>query len=146
MNKFLKKLVADFAKEYKKEIKYCCVRGRCGVITPQFADYAKKYGVQDIKIVNGYFVVDKPSYVKNDFTLPEIDFMVSLGLNPNLHRDRKLFAEKAMLVDELCKIPHAWNVIDGEIVDFTAQSQFVKTKLSRDTRNSRYIVEKEWRR
>jgi hypothetical protein len=132
-------LLDNFKREYSAIIKYGCKRDNCGVPAGELQMYGKKYGF-DIPRVYGFFKVDIPQLSIKDFTKDEIDKMKKQGFDPRNKDDRKSFAEKNNLIDELKHIPHYWNTYNGEIIDFTGYEQFVKTKHSSDTNRERYIT------
>ena len=88
--------------------------------------------------VQGTFEVDNLEMDLLDFHDKEIVAMKKQGYNPNLENDRRQFATKNNLLDELKLIPHQWNEYKGEIIDLTGYAQFVETGLSSDTNKSRY--------
>lgn len=134
----MKSLIETFRQTHATTIAYGCERNNCGYPVKAFTKYAKDRGYQ-VKQVYGDFKVDNPEYHIEDFTEIERVNMVIQGLDPRVEADRVKYAIKNNLVDELKLVPHYWNEINGQIVDFTAEAQFVKTGLASDTDRSRYI-------
>ena len=136
----LEKVIELFKTEEAYEIEQGCERDECMVPASSFTWFAARYGYKVPK-VHGSFKVDKPLFDKADFHDAELAQMKADGLNPNKKTDRIKFAKKYDMVDLLKVIPHYWNEYNGQIIDFTAQAQFVNTGLAADTSNSRYSKE-----
>jgi len=130
--------------EGKHSIELGKVRDNCGIVATEFAEFAKKYGVEIFKVM-GFFGVDKPTFNKNDFVSTEIEQMREEGFNPDLESDRIKFANKNNIVKELKKVPHVWNRSIYGIIDFSGRHQFVETGMSPDLDISRYIPSKIYR-
>ena len=131
-------IISKFKSKHLDSIEYGCIRDNCGVVAADFRDFARQHGF-NVARVNGYFLVDKPLYVKKDFTPEELKQMKKAGYDPSIKKDRIQFAKENNIVDELKKIPHYWNEYNGNIIDFAAKSQFIDTGMSSDMNKSRYI-------
>ena len=142
----IKEVMSLFRKspEGKHSIELGKVRDNCGIVATEFAEFAKKYGVEIFKVM-GFFGVDKPTFNKNDFVSTEIEQMREEGFNPDLESDRIKFANKNNIVKELKKVPHVWNRSIYGIIDFSGRHQFVETGMSPDLDISRYIPSKIYR-
>ena len=133
----VEELLNQFKKEYKDSITYGCIRDNCGIPAIDLEMYANKFGFH-IPRVYGKFKVDSPQLSKKDFTPDELKQMKDQKYNPNNINDRYLYAKENNLLDELKYIPHYWNEFNGQIIDFTGYTQFVKTGLASDLDTSRY--------
>ena len=114
------------------------MRDNCGVVATEFSDFAKELGLEVYKDM-GWFVVDNPTLNKQDFIKAELEQMQEEGLDPDSEEDRTEFANKHSLLNELQKVPHVWNVYDGQIIDFSGKHQFVETGMAADLDKGRYI-------
>lgn len=116
-------------------------RDNCGVVSVEFADFAKRRGFKALTI-EGEFRVDNPTFDKIDFLDKEIDQMERAGYDSDSEEDRIAFAEKYNLMDQLKLVPHFWNEVDGKLIDLSGQFQFVNTGMASDLSKDRYISHK----
>lgn len=136
-----KKVIELFQQEEAEAIECGKERDTCEVTARSLNWFAARYGYK-VSSVCGSFRVDKPSFDKLDFHEREILQMQKEGFDSNKKLDRISFAKKHNMLDDLKLIPHCWNVYNGQIIDFTAQSQFVDSGLAADTNVSRYSTNK----
>ena len=133
-------VIALFKQEHAEDIELGCERDYCSEPVTLFAWFAAKHGLRTQQ-VHGAFDVDIPLFDKEDFYNDELAQMKDEGLNPNKKSDRIKFAKKHNMLDSLKLIPHYWNTHNGQIIDFTAQTQFVDSGLASDTSTSRYTTD-----
>ena len=123
--------------------RYYSIRDNCGPCALDFIDFMKnKYNII-LTRVQGEFYTDVPVHTKYDFYKDELDAMKKANLNPNNDDDRIKFMHDNDLIERQKYIPHYW-VVDNKktIIDPSGYLQFVKSGMSKDLNNSRYIVKK----
>jgi len=125
--------------ENKEEIEQGCVRNFCGGPAYGFAVFARDNGFPEAEYIsNGIFKVDIALYDKEDFNRWELKQMKEEGFDSESLKGRAAFAKEYDMVEKLKEIPHQWAEYKDQIIDFTAQSQFVDSGLASDTDRSRY--------
>lgn len=136
-----KEYIIDYFKENKDTFIYGQKRDNCGVVAGDFCLYMKNKGIE-IERVKGEFLTDKGSYKEFDFYKEELIDMKNNNLNPKLLEDRIKYCDIMSLHERQKKIPHYWNVDkNGDIIDLSGYSQFVKTEMTEDINFKRYIEE-----
>lgn len=138
-NKTLTEVIELFKKVHAAEITLGSIRDYCDIPANFFQLFAAEHGFHAPKH-RGNFKVDNPEYKKLDFLKSELLQMKMEGFDPNTVYGRREFALKHNID---MSIPHTWNVVEGVIVDFTADAQFVKTGMSKDTDISRYVFDEK---
>ena len=133
-------VIALFKKEHAEDIELGCERDYCSEPVALLTWFAAKHGHR-VQKAHGAFKVDKPLFDKLDFHTAELTQMKAEGLNLNKKSDRIAFAKKHDMIDSLKLIPHHWNTFNGQIIDLTAQAQFVDSGLADDTSDSRYTTD-----
>lgn len=133
----LAQVIAKFKEEHAEDIELGCERDFCSEPVALLKWFAARYGYK-VNKVHGSFKVDNPEFDKLDFHDAELTQMKADGFNPNKKSDRIAFAKKHNMLDSLKLIPHYWNEYNGQIIDLTAQAQFVDSGLAADTDDSRY--------
>ena len=136
----IENVIAQFKQEHRRDIELGCERDYCSEPVTLFAWFAAKHGLRTQQ-VRGAFKVDIPLFDKEDFYNDELAQMEDEGFNPNEKSDRIKFAKKHNMIDSLKLIPHYWSTHNEQIIDFTAQTQFVDSELAADTSNSRYTTD-----
>ena len=136
----IENVIAQFKQEHAEDIELGCERDYCSEPVALLTWFAAKHGLK-VEKVYGAFKVDKLLFDKADFHDAELAQMKAEGLNPNKKTDRIKFAQKHNMLDSLRLVPHYWSTHNGQIIDFTAQTQFVDSGLAADTSNSRYTTD-----
>jgi hypothetical protein len=127
--------VKQFSEKYVASIKYGCKRDNCGVVAADFLVFCG----EKCKKVNGYYYCDLyNNYSKKDLHTEEIAEMKSMSMDVDDKADIKKYISLKNLDNELKHIPHSWNEIDGQIIDFSGYSQFIKTGYSSSIDYSNY--------
>lgn len=121
-----------------KSFIYSQKRGNCGVVVIDFVNWQNNSN--SFKKINGLFYCDNPCLDFKSFTKEEIIKMSVEGFNCRNINDRKIFAEKYNIIEELKQIPHCWiETLDGKIIDFSGHNQFVTSGLSLNIQSNKYL-------
>ena len=136
-------IIMDFIHQESDSIEKGKGRGNCGVVAADFVGFVKRnYPGTEVFRIEGEFKTDNPSFDKEDFHSTELAEMLKENLDKNSEADRETFYESLPqeTQDEFFRVAHYWNKLNGKIIDFSGYYQFVESKLSPDTKDSRYIT------
>lgn len=137
--KSINNIVHDFSKIYSGDIKKGCERNFCVLPAMKLTRYLKSKGFPKAKTIKGTFIVDDPRPLSiSDFTDEERALAKQQGFYLGDKDNAWQFAVKNNLVDELKNIPHYWTQIGDLIIDFTGETQFVKSGMVQSLNLSRY--------
>lgn len=123
-----------------RELKNYSIRDNCGPAALDLISFAKQNNIE-LTRVRGEFKADHIVFDKADFTSQMKSEFNKTGLNWNSDTDRKKWIEQSKYFKDWHNIPHYWCVDgNGKIYDPTGELQFIKTGLSKDLNDRRYIV------